>query len=261
MKLKTLVAALALGAAATGANAALDAGTGGNGELFFSIWDASQSYSFDLNKNITTFEADVAAAGNIDQTYALTNFATFMSGVSNAAALNFGLTATDTSGARRLLVTFTAPAPGVTKLNDSIRTAAANTTAIAGSISTAMGVNNFAIVGSPAAAAYAGKVAFGNGNLGNMSNTLNFSMIGKLAANDDYAGGLGFMRIDALATGTASSVYTPYMDGGTAVRVWVAGNDLHIAAAPVPEPETYGMLLAGLGMIGFMARRRLGNRA
>lgn len=26
--------------------------------------------------------------------------------------------------------------------------------------------------------------------------------------------------------------------------------------AAVPEPETYGMLLAGLGMIGFMARRR-----
>ena len=26
--------------------------------------------------------------------------------------------------------------------------------------------------------------------------------------------------------------------------------------SPVPEPETYGMLLAGLGMIGFVARRR-----
>ncbi len=27
-------------------------------------------------------------------------------------------------------------------------------------------------------------------------------------------------------------------------------------AAPVPEPETYGMLLAGLGVLGFLARRR-----
>lgn len=27
-------------------------------------------------------------------------------------------------------------------------------------------------------------------------------------------------------------------------------------AAPVPEPETYAMLIAGLGLVGFMARRR-----
>jgi hypothetical protein len=26
--------------------------------------------------------------------------------------------------------------------------------------------------------------------------------------------------------------------------------------APIPEPETYGMLLAGLGLMGFVARRR-----
>ena len=31
--------------------------------------------------------------------------------------------------------------------------------------------------------------------------------------------------------------------------------------APVPEPETYAMLLAGLGLVGFMARRRNAQRA
>lgn len=31
---------------------------------------------------------------------------------------------------------------------------------------------------------------------------------------------------------------------------------LSIAPAPVPEPATYGMLLAGLGMVGWIARRR-----
>jgi hypothetical protein len=31
--------------------------------------------------------------------------------------------------------------------------------------------------------------------------------------------------------------------------------------APVPEPETWGMLLAGLGLVGFMARRKsIGGR-
>lgn len=29
-----------------------------------------------------------------------------------------------------------------------------------------------------------------------------------------------------------------------------------LALAPVPEPETYGMMIAGLGVLGFLARRR-----
>lgn len=30
----------------------------------------------------------------------------------------------------------------------------------------------------------------------------------------------------------------------------------NIVATPVPEPETYAMMLAGLGALGFLARRR-----
>ncbi|HSH72888.1 MAG TPA: FxDxF family PEP-CTERM protein [Methylophilaceae bacterium] len=33
--------------------------------------------------------------------------------------------------------------------------------------------------------------------------------------------------------------------------------DNHAFITAVPEPETYGMMLAGLGLIGFMARRRM----
>jgi hypothetical protein len=32
-----------------------------------------------------------------------------------------------------------------------------------------------------------------------------------------------------------------------------------VALAPVPEPETYGMMLGGLGLLGFLARRRRGG--
>lgn len=35
-------------------------------------------------------------------------------------------------------------------------------------------------------------------------------------------------------------------------QVLYAGIDV----SPIPEPETYAMLLAGLGLIGFVARRR-----
>ncbi|SFM64828.1 PEP-CTERM sorting domain-containing protein [Rugamonas rubra] len=33
---------------------------------------------------------------------------------------------------------------------------------------------------------------------------------------------------------------------------------IDLAALPVPEPEAYAMLLAGLGLLGLLARRRPG---
>lgn len=39
--------------------------------------------------------------------------------------------------------------------------------------------------------------------------------------------------------------------------VWaVRDGDVASVAAPIPEPESYAMLLAGLGLVGFIARRR-----
>jgi hypothetical protein len=46
--------------------------------------------------------------------------------------------------------------------------------------------------------------------------------------------------------------------GAPYLYAW-AVRDGDVAAAPIaaaPEPETYAMLLAGLGLMGFMARRR-----
>ncbi|MET3130923.1 hypothetical protein AAKU55_001181 [Oxalobacteraceae bacterium GrIS 1.11] len=45
--------------------------------------------------------------------------------------------------------------------------------------------------------------------------------------------------------------------GGQSNTYWM--DNLQIAA--VPEPETYAMLLAGLGLLGFMARRKSAHRA
>lgn len=246
--LKTIVAAVAL-TAAVGAHAAIDTGSTGNGELFFNIWDANGSYTFDLNKTIDSFQSDVAASGAIDQSYALSNFGTFLAGVADTSALKFNLVAADTSGARRLLTTFTV-ANSPTTTNDSIRTIATNVNSFAGSVNTLIGAADNLTVNN-GSVAWAGKVSFSD----NPGGILGFSNAGSLA-NNSYASGLNFMRIDAAATGVANSNYVPYADGSP-VHVWVDTSDstLHIAAA-VPEPESYAMLLAGLGMIGVIARRR-----
>ena len=57
------------------------------------------------------------------------------------------------------------------------------------------------------------------------------------------------------AFGLTSGTYALKVDGKVMGNGGGAfGGDLTIA--PVPEPETYGMLLAGLGVVGFLARRR-----
>jgi hypothetical protein len=43
-------------------------------------------------------------------------------------------------------------------------------------------------------------------------------------------------------------------DGGDLARIYLSANSVTVAA--VPEPETYALLLAGLGLVGFAARRR-----
>lgn len=42
----------------------------------------------------------------------------------------------------------------------------------------------------------------------------------------------------------------------TRSNAWVFLSEVEFNAAPIPEPETYAMLLAGLGLLGFVARSR-----
>jgi len=53
--------------------------------------------------------------------------------------------------------------------------------------------------------------------------------------------------------GDADSLY--FTAGPDEERDGILGR-LNVAAAPVPEPQTYALMLAGLGLVGFMARRR-----
>lgn len=63
------------------------------------------------------------------------------------------------------------------------------------------------------------------------------------------------------ASGLKAGTYYIEVDGTVAGKGGgTFGTDLTIAAA-VPEPETYGMLLGGLGLIGLVARRRKSTKA
>jgi hypothetical protein len=61
-----------------------------------------------------------------------------------------------------------------------------------------------------------------------------------------------------LTLGQTFDLVIGYNDSGTAHDDWddfVVG----INFAPIPEPETYALMLAGLGVMGFVARRRRAN--
>ena len=56
----------------------------------------------------------------------------------------------------------------------------------------------------------------------------------------------------------AESTLYPFVDalGFTSLRFSTTGVSLGIAEAHVPEPMTFALLLAGIGAVGFMTRRR-----
>jgi hypothetical protein len=66
----------------------------------------------------------------------------------------------------------------------------------------------------------------------------------------------GTLRLVHPTTGATSVFEVVGLGGSTQANVAWNGNSLSLAvSAPVPEPETWAMLLAGLGLVSFAARR------
>ena len=251
--LKSIAVAVTLAVAAAGANAAIDNGAGGNGELFLNVWDANGSYTRDLNLSIDAFESALAAGGNLNLSFTGDANLTAFLGTADAASLQWNVVAGDGEGDNRLLTTFTLPVTTPTIRNTTGRNSVGQITDFANMVNELNVTDADSIrVTSIDSPAYAGKGAFGN----TLNNGFNFSNAGNLN-NNTFASGLSFMRMDILGTGSLRSVYNVYAEGAENVNVWLDANKtLHIGAvAAVPEPSEYAMLLAGLGMIGFMARR------
>jgi hypothetical protein len=73
---------------------------------------------------------------------------------------------------------------------------------------------------------------------------------------NQFVGGLTF-SVSTIVDGNALGLHgVPVYYGFTAGN-GLADDGHHVSSAiPVPEPETWGMLLAGLGLVGYAARRR-----
>ncbi len=95
------------------------------------------------------------------------------------------------------------------------------------------------------------ELAYGNGDALNL--TFFYNYLDKLAGNT-FTQASASRTTGNLLDGFNSGSFGISPDKGISVSSVVL--NYTAATAPVPEPESYAMLLAGLGVMGFVARRR-----
>lgn len=248
-KTKAMVAAMAF-AAAGAANAAIDAGFGvddaltGNGSLLLSLWNANEGVSalFDLGVTTDTFSAFSSNAWDLtsgDYADAWTAYSPYLSG---SVFMVIAADVTGTSYETQHYMTTVANAGNLGTVTN-------------GKISAFPSVAEF-IVGSNA-----------QGNHQSVENGANISgdalsyqgskFDTNWAANGAIAVGaldttLSFYDLVGVAAGGRGSAAIAV----TATEIGAFNMSSNGILTAVPEPETYAMLLAGLGLVGAVARRR-----
>jgi len=278
LQLKALVAALGI-ALAGGASAAITNSSGGNGELFFTIYDTGadlsssaddRAYVLDLgslangsivgglmnnwtNGSVVTSPAPTLSADKflpvapgasnpsaIFTVGADTNFQSFLAGSSDLSRLRWNIAAADTSGTDRFLITADSISTAQTPNYNLFRANWGGQADIyLAAINPALGANSSVILDGAAAS-----ISLWGDNVGGRST---FSTSAGLGGSLNF-----FLLSEKVASGSPTTLATVQQ-----FEQWQLGSDGTLVYAPVPEPGTWAMLAAGLLMVGGIARRRM----
>lgn len=272
-QLKALAAALAL-VAVVPAQAALDSTGTGNGSLVLTVFDSANNISalFDLGLNYsdfnlssTNFPASNALTANyawdltanglnngIQGDYA-TAWSTFAA-TANEAGASWAVVAADNLGAgvgsRGFISTIANSAAPVAALNSNL------TVAIGGNLAVYTDAAGVAAVQNHSTAL--------NGANVSLINTAGYYLPYYLADKNNNTGAIAIGAINSSldviqrtvgANSLAQSSQTIFGNGAK-FTLTSAGQLSYTTLAPVPEADTWAMMLLGLGFMGFVARRK-----
>jgi hypothetical protein len=253
-KFKALVAAAVVATTMSGAANAINVGT--NGEMFLIAFDSASNNSYikALGTTANVFDGNSNFSATLSGDANWTSFstaATFSSANVTYSVLGYSLGATSAASYARSTSVATPVAFGANgafdQLFGSVQTGGVNLWMTNASL------GNASVTGTSsryiAASTIDASASVIGSNWGNNLTLLNTASA--LGSND------GFYTI---TRGAGVSTKTP-MVASSLLGNWnlsAAGNLTYLTAstAPVPEADSAAMLLAGLGLMGFVARRR-----
>ncbi|MEW5789143.1 MAG: PEPxxWA-CTERM sorting domain-containing protein [Pseudomonadota bacterium] len=269
MKMKLLIAALAL--ASGSANAAMDNSLSGNGSLVLTVIDnlTGVSLTVDLGMNLEDFlptgsmvntgaSASWDLTANPDYSAAWTEYLGATGDLSNDTWVVWAVDQTGTTaGSDRILSTSRDPITLVDDITNS------QTIGIGSKMDTYINAvnqyDNHSTVANGASVTYTSdNSAFaGQGSAFGLSGKLGNNGSGTWVSWDNIGDSMSFYMVSNNSGSLLSKATVDTFDNAYGVSTWTFdANGQLVYAAAVPEPETYALMLAGLGLVGFAARRR-----
>lgn len=280
MKKQLILALLGL-AVAGGANAASIAGSAtGSGNLFFTAYDDNgttdttddRAYVRNLSSLVSggslsdwasvttnptaTLAADKQAFGTIYSVAADAVLSSFLSGSTASSNIQWNIAALDSNGTDRILTTVNGNiSAGQTPNYTNFRNWATTGDIYLAAVNPALAASNSAVLNGASASIskwgnnMGGRTSFNTA--AGLGGSLNMYLLSEKAASG--------------STTTLATVQQYTADGVEAMQWNLSTNGLLTygaapVTAPVPEPETYAMLLAGLGLMAGISRRRLNKK-